>query len=298
MNNVWEIKSDFCDYFYYSYLITEVPYMLPNLIVIGAMKSGTSSLHAYLNLHPQISMSRPKELKFFTENNWSKGVKWYESYFTDEAKIVGESSPQYTMCHFFGGVPERMYSLLPDVKLIYILRDPINRIISQYVHQVHKGREERCISDALMNLENHGYVLCSKYYMQLEKYLEHFPASNILILTFENLISHRRQTLQKVFRFLDIDETFYSEGFSNALNKSSVKRRTTKIGSLLSKMPGKKTIKSILPFSSRFTSMLFKRQIEKPMLNEKLRQELIDILKDDIDLLRKYTGSDFADWCL
>ena len=115
---------------------------LPNLIIIGAQKCGTTSLHYYLNLHPQILMSREKELNFFiTERNWSKGVDWYRSQFVEKAEIYGESSPNYTDYIRFGGVPERMYSVVPDARLIYILRDPIERIVSHYVHLCDMGLE-------------------------------------------------------------------------------------------------------------------------------------------------------------
>jgi hypothetical protein len=102
-------------------------------------------------------MSSTKELDFFVlEKNWSKGIKWYESNFTstDETKILGESSPNYTKCHVFGGVPKRMYSVLPEARLIYILRDPIERIVSHYMHSYHRRRENRNISEALTDLKH------------------------------------------------------------------------------------------------------------------------------------------------
>lgn len=276
--------------------------MLPNLVIIGAMKSGTTSLHSYLDLHPQISMSHTKELDFFVfEKNWSKGIKWYESHFTDETKILGESSPNYTKCHVFSGVPERMHSVLPEAKLIYILRDPIDRIVSHYVHGLRAGREDRNISQAVIYLTNNHYVLCSKYYMQLEQYLNYFEKSNILVITLEDLNKHRQQTLQKVFLFLNVDDSFYSQGFSDILYKSSDKRRVNQIGLLWSKVPGKDIIKSLLPFPSHFAGVFYSlshSQVNKPILDERLKQALIDHLKDDIDCLRKYTGSDFTDWCL
>src|ERR1700694_4198191 len=91
--------------------------MLPNLIVIGGAKCGTSSLHYYLRLHPEIFMSRQKELNFFIEEmNWSEGLHWYEAQFQNGAQyaIRGESSPQYTRYPIFRGVPERMHQVIPQ----------------------------------------------------------------------------------------------------------------------------------------------------------------------------------------
>ncbi len=271
--------------------------MLPNLIVIGAMKGGTSSLHNYLDLHPQIAMSRPKELDFFVlEKNWPKGVEWYESHFTDGARICGESSPNYTKCHFFAGVPGRVHAIVPEAKLIYVLRDPIERIISHYVHNIAARWDDRRFPDAVR--ENIDYVSCSKYYMQLERYLDYFPKRNILIIASEDLHRRRQQTLQGVFRFLGVDDAFYTEGFSKILHESSAKRRRTKVGSLLLRLPGRKAIRSLLPFSSQFANVLSKREIKRPVLSAELRQELIDALRDDVALLKEHTGGDFEHWCL
>lgn len=276
--------------------------MLPNLITIGATKSGTTSLHDYLDLHPQISMSEIKELDFFIlEKNWPKGIEWYESNFafTGETKIVGESSPNYSACHMFSGVPERMYSVLPDVKLIYILRDPVDRIVSHYAHNYRRRIEHRAIFEVLTGLENNPYVLWSKYYKQLEQYLVYFSQSAILILTLDELSQHRHRTLQKVFRFLGVDDSFYSQEFSRISYSSSSKRRTNRVGTLLSRIPGENKFKSLLPIPlARAYRAISSSSVTKPVLDPELKQALIDVLKDDINRLREYTGNDFEAWCL
>jgi len=275
--------------------------MLPNLIIIGAMKGGTTSLHSYLDLHPQISMSQVKELNFFIADkpNWSKGVQWYESNFAGDAKIRGESSPNYTMCHLFRGVPERMYSVVPEARLIYIVRDPVDRIASHYVHECYKGREKQSISKALTDLEYNHYVLCSKYYMQLGQYLNCFPPSSILIMTLEDLYRDRHRTLQTVFRFLEVDDAFCHQGFSEVLYKSDDKKRKSLVGEFASRVPGRRLVKSLLP--SRLVRAYYAlsfRKVKKPTLDERLRQQLTDHLQDDVNSLRRYTGSSFEDWSL
>ena len=276
--------------------------MRPNLVIIGATKSGTSSLHNYLSLHPQISMSSTKELDYFIlEKNWSKGIEWYKSCFTfnTETKILGESSPNYTACHMFDGVPEKMHSTLPDAKLIYILRDPIDRIVSHYVHNYRRRVENKTIIQVLTDLENNPYVLWSKYHFQLKRYLDYYSRSNILILTLDDLSKQRQQTLKKVFRFLNVDDSFHHQGFSNILYTSRGKRRASRVGVLLSKIPGENRIKSLLPpYLASIYRSLSSSQVTKPLLNPELKQALIDVLKDDIDRLREYTGNDFEAWRL
>lgn len=278
--------------------------MLPNLIVIGAARSGTTSLHSYLDLHPEISMSSTKELDFFVlEKNWPKGIEWYKSNFTptDETKVLGESSPSYTMCHVFSGVPQRMHRFLPEARLIYILRDPIDRIVSHYMYNYRRRREARKLSEALTDLEINYYVLCSKYYTQLEQYLSYFPQPNIHVITLENLFSNCQKTMQEAFQFLGVDNSFYSQDFSNTLHRSSDKRRINQMGLLWSRVPGKHIIKSLLPFpsySARVYRSLSYSKVKKPTLTKKLKQELIDYLQDDINRLRRHVSNNFERWCL
>ncbi|MBW1859792.1 MAG: sulfotransferase domain-containing protein, partial [Deltaproteobacteria bacterium] len=121
---------------------------------IGALKCGTTSLHYYLGLHPEISMSREKELYFFVkECNWYKGVDWYKSHFSGQSRIYGECTPIYTAYPVYRGVAERMHGVVPGAKLIYVVRDPIDRLVSHYVHACEMGREDRGIEGALSILE-------------------------------------------------------------------------------------------------------------------------------------------------
>ena len=277
---------------------------LPGLIIIGAMKCATTSLHYYLNLHPEISMSKEKELDFFSiKRNWDKGIEWYKSHFVGQAKVHGESSPNYTVYPRLKGVPERMYSVIPDAKLIYILRDPIDRIISQYVHNYSEGRDNRSLEDALRHLgDTNTYIVRSKYFMQLQQYLNYFPASNIWIMTTDDLHAQRQKTLQKVFRFLNVEETFFSRQFHTVRHKSEAKGRWNRIGLFL-KLLSEKHMTGVFSTDTRIKigrvlRLPFSTRIERPVLDETLRGALIDFLREDMNRLREHTGRDFESWCV
>jgi hypothetical protein len=149
--------------------------MLPTFIVIGAMKSGTTSLYYYLSEHPEIGMSSQKETDFFiAENNYERGLTWYESLFDGSSKARGEASPNYTKGHLFPGVPARMSDVVPEAKLIYLARDPIERLVSHYAGSRAAGREDRALPEALADLDDCNYVQTSRYHRQREPYLAHY----------------------------------------------------------------------------------------------------------------------------
>lgn len=279
--------------------------MLPNLIVIGAMKCGTSSLYHYLTLHPDVFMSTPKELDFFIKTmNWNKGIKWYESHFRENGKaskikIYGEASTNYSKHPTFIGVPSRMYSLLPDVKLIYLIRNPIDRIVSHYIHNYYDELEDRSFSEILSNFDNNHYINCSKYYMQLEQYLNYYPKKNILVIATEELNKFPQDTMKRLFNFLNIDASFYSQKFTKVIHKTAEKGRRNAIGRLISKIPIRKLLASFLP---QFFQTIYRKvalsQIDRPILDNNTRKKLVEYLKDDIDQLKNYTGNDFRYWDL
>ncbi len=281
---------------------------LPNLIIIGAQKSGTTSLYKYLNFHPEIQMSWEKELNFFIDSKgwgatWHKGTDWYKSNFSSNARIRGEGSPNYTTYPHNKGIPERMHSVVPEAKLIYVLRDPVERIISNFVQNCDQGREMRTLPDALKEISDDNlYIARSKYYMQLKQFLDYFSESQILIITQDELYGDRLATLKKVFGFLGVDDSFQSESFNAIYHSSSLKRQRNRAGIFLSRTPLQKAIERLPQYlrwkAERIVYYPFSRKIERPELDDKLKSDIVEYLSDDVNRLRELTGQKFENWCL
>lgn len=199
---------------------------LPNFLVIGCTRGGTTSLHRYLGSHPQIFVSATKELRFFNESrNWKRGLSWYMSRFegAGDAIAIGESSPLYSAYPIEKGVPERIAATLPDVRFIYLIRDPVARIKSHYLQDLLTGREGRPIDEAV--LRRSDYIHRSLYGMQLERYLLSFPRESILVIRSELLRTDRAIALHRIFSFLGVDPEWTSPVFENQENTTAEKRR-------------------------------------------------------------------------
>ena len=197
---------------------------LPNLIVIGGLKCGTTSLHHYLNLHPEIGMSRPKELNFFVEEmNWQLGADWYRAHFPGRVPVRGETSPHYTNRPRFEGVAERMSETLgAGARLIYMVRHPLDRLLSHYLHNVGGGYEEREL-EAAVSQSGSAYVQRGLYAYQLEPYLDAFGLDRILVLSREELGSDRDGAVRRVFDFCGVEPGFTSPEFDREWETGSGK---------------------------------------------------------------------------
>jgi hypothetical protein len=190
------------------------------------MKGGTTSLHRYLDTHPQIFMSRKKELEFFNGRNWAKGVRWYAGHF-EEARdhaAIGETSPGYTDYPMQPDAPERIASVIPEIRLIYLIRDPVARIRSHYLTALVGGYEALPFDDAI--LRHPRYLNLSLYGMQLERYVRLFPADRILVLRTEDLRSRRQFVMRQVFDFLEVDGDWTSPLFDVESNTTDERRAT------------------------------------------------------------------------
>ena len=185
---------------------------LPDFLVIGAAKSGTTTLYHYLRRHPGIFMSPVKEPCFFDpEVGGPRGVAWYRSLFAEARadQLCGEASTNYTRWPQVPGVAERIAALLPRVKLVYLMRHPVERAYAHYVHrytkEVYPGRpfsqsfEEFVESDPMC-------VDGSDYMLQIEQYLRHFPRESFCFLLLEELRADPASALRKIHRFLGVDE--------------------------------------------------------------------------------------------
>jgi hypothetical protein len=276
---------------------------LPNLIVIGGLKCGTTSLHHYLNLHPEISMSRPKELNFFVaELNWELGTDWYASHFDRSAPVRGESSPHYTNLPRFQGVAERMVSVIPEARVVYMVRDPIDRMLSHYLHNVGGGYEHRGLSEALGDATS-SYVDRSRYAMQAEPYLSAFGAERVAIVSREELKDEREATMRGLFELCGVDPGFRSEQFEREWETGSGKSSGGfRIMDRAVRLPGLRALDrnfDRLPESVRW---LVERVVHdpdsgaapKPDLPAELRARLEALLRDDVERLEEIAGRSFG----
>jgi hypothetical protein len=285
-------------------MLHTVDQMLPNLLVIGAMKAGTTSLHYYLSQHPQIFMSEDKEPTFFTvEKNWHRGVSWYSSLFQTDKPVRGESSPDYTKFPAIDRVPERIHSVVPDTRLVYLVREPIERIVSHYIDAYSFGRVHKTIGRELANFQTHHFVNCSRYYMQLEQYLEYFEADRILVITSEELRDMREATMRSVFEFLGVDASFSSPEFGRILYTAEEMRRSTRLSYVLLGAADKVRRSPLRPYLSpklmapiRALNTRAARPIPRPELDASLHRELVDYLRPDVDRLRALTKNPLSDW--
>jgi len=273
--------------------------VLPNLIVIGAQKCGTSGLHYYLSLHPEVSMSNPKELNFFIEErNFPRGLEWYSRHFDPSAKCRGEASPNYTAYPQHLGVPERIASIVPDARLVYIVRDPIERIAAHWVHNYAKRREKGDLRATLLH-PNTSYVSRSKYFMQLQRFLVHFPEEQILVLDQADLRDQRMPTLRRLFEFVGVDPTFEHPKFEQVRHSTSRKKRATRLGMRVQKA-SRSALGARVPrraWLALDVALPLSKPISKPDgVAEALGPDVLEVLGEDADRLRAQTGRDFAGW--
>ena len=277
----------------------------PNLIIIGGLKCGTTSIHHYLGLHPQIQMSKPKELNFFVDElNWDLGLDWYASRFDDRFEVRGESSPHYTNLPRFEGVAERIREHCPDARLIYMVRDPIKRILSHWVHGKGAGYETGEIDEVLSRPDT-AYIHRSMYWMQLQPYLAKFDRGQIEVIAQEELQGEREETMRKAFAFAGVDPDFTSEQFDREWEKSSAKEGDRyQLMERLIKLPGFRSIDrnfDRLPESMRWVVEKIVHDPEKPAAPKpELDGRLLDTLRgrfrEDVAGLQQFAGREFTGW--
>ncbi len=274
--------------------------MLPTFLVIGAMKAGTTSLWHHLRAHPQIFTPAEKELAYFiAEKNWGRGQNWYLDQFAGagDATAIGEASPEYTLAHAYPGVPGRIADLIPDAKLIYLLRDPMKRLRSHYLERLRAGSESRSPERALR--EHPGYVRASQYAWQLEHYLSHFPREQILLITTEGLRGSYVETMRSVYSFLDVDPGWTPPEVSSRTNTTGeVYLRKESIEKIrdnrLYRAAARLTPAPLRRLHFRVTTKtLTTSTLELPAeLEERIRAQI----RPDIMKLRAYMGPGFDGW--
>jgi hypothetical protein len=184
---------------------------LPNFIVIGAMKSGSTTLFTYLARHPQLFMCTPKEPQFFSRRHvWERGFDWYRGLFASARpeQLLGEASTCYSRWPHFGDVPRRLHAHVPDARLIYQMRHPVERAYSHYGHlmQIREAAGEPILSfDEALEVYPE-IVDASLYLIQIERFLPYYPRERFLFMTLDAYTDDPARELTRVQRFLQVDE--------------------------------------------------------------------------------------------
>jgi hypothetical protein len=216
-------------------LSDEATLVLPTFFVIGATKAGTTSLSNYLSSHPEIHMSPIKEPDFFVEpgdgfatlRDRIPRIDKYEALFSTSLAVRGEASTSYSHYPARGAVPERISLRIPDAKIIYLVRDPIDRLVSHYRHQVALDGERRPLEIAVADLTDpfNVFVCASRYGTQLQRYLRVFPPEHILVIDQADLRENREETLAEIFEFLAVDKCHKSPVFEEEFGSSQQRRQ-------------------------------------------------------------------------
>lgn len=194
---------------------------MPNFIIVGAMRSGTTSMARWLGEHPDVFMAPNKEVHYF-DRKYDRGRSWYASHFANASveSAVGEATPNYL---YNEAALERIAHDLPTASVIILLRDPITRAFSHYHHRLSRGEEDLSFDDAieaeqerLMSPDesiraHYSYVDRGRYLNQVKRVLQLFSREDVLIQLFENLRDHPASTFAATARFLNVDATIVPE---------------------------------------------------------------------------------------
>lgn len=266
--------------------------MLPNFLIVGPPKSGTTSLQFYLNKHPEVYTTG--EAHFFNAN-YEKGIEWYEKFFEkhNNEKAIGEKTPGY---FFDEKTPERIKKELVDVKLLFIFRDPIKRAYSQYWHNVRHAYENAKTFEEAFEKElkdkadsNSKYLEISKYIVHIKRWNKYFPKSKMFFLTMESL---DQEVLKDVLGFLEVDKDF-DFGELKKYNIGGATRSKS-----LAKVSQNEIIKKIPYMSEVIKRGVNMKRGKAPEINPITRKRLNKYFEPFNKELEEFTTLDLGKWCM
>lgn len=286
----------------------------PNLFIIGAMKSGTTYLHDLLSAHPDIYMSKVKEpcffvksqeLKKFAPSMWNMGIsendeKYYKLFENiDNEKIIGESSTLYTKYPTLSGIPERISNFNPDSKFIYVMRDPVERTLSHFWHNV---RVESKMVDVYEGvISDPHYINVSNYASQINEYFKYFNKDQFFFCTFEDLVESPNLMLSRLFDWLDVDSTYEVPDIDQPKNVTPEDFYVSRHGIFPYRIRNIKLIRKlidIIPYSFRQTlSKPNKDSVDKKTVEiGRIVEYLKPIQREQTEELKNLIGTDFPQW--
>lgn len=285
----------------------------PNLFIIGASKCGTTSLWHMLKQHPDVFLSTPKEPLFFSFNNYQVNLDWYEKLFNKvkTEKFIGEASPIYSETTLIPELPQRIHDYNSEAKIIYIVREPIDRLKSVWRQTLSTGHWQKPVYKKYCDIEvpimpkdfikavygYPSYIEATKYWTNLNNYRKFFNDKNILLLFFEDLKTNPQNFYSKVCTFLNIEPNIDATIFEK---KNDSKGKTME-RIFFAQLKQNKIVKYISePFlkKNKLNLSFFRKTIPYEVkLNDKQKDEILATLKKETTNILKYgeKPSDFWD---
>ena len=269
---------------------------LSNFLIVGAMKAGTSSFSSHLSQHPEIFMA-PKELHYFnSEGNYTKGPEYYRGKFSSQVsfKAIGEKTPSYS---YHPKAAQRIHELLPNVKLIWLFRDPVYRAYSHYNFFVQRGMEKSSFKKALIrekagqnNRHVMNYLDRSVYIKQVNHYLRFFTLRQMLFVKYEDYIQDPQKELSRTCQFLGVTGDFQ---FVAQIRKNATRMPKNRSLQFYLKNLKKRGFRKILKILIKLNT---NRSPGYPNLDSSIRNELKTYFVPFNMKLQKITGLDLLDW--
>jgi hypothetical protein len=281
--------------------------VLPSFLIIGAMKAGTTSLHSYLRAHPQVFMPETKELDYFIDSlNWAKGQSWYERQFEGAAEAgavaVGEASPHYASGQWAEVASGHIADVLPNARLVYVIREPFARIASHYRHAIAEYGWEGSLDELIV--ERHVELVgTSKYAKQIDRYLGHFDREQLCVITAEDLHTDRVATLARIHAHLGVDADFVPADVTEEANRGADHRVQGGAVRSLRDNAAYRAVRRAVPagvrnLAWRAATRPVPADAERAELSPSVRAAVLDELRPDLERLRVHLGPDFHCWGL
>jgi hypothetical protein len=268
---------------------------LPSFLIIGAMKSATSTIYDQLSQQPGIFLPALKEPNFFSnDEQYARGVAWYEGLFSGahNGDILGEASTHYTKLPTYPNTLSRMRGCLKQPRLIYVMRHPVDRAISQYIHQWSEGEISCDINEAVARYpELTDYSLYSK---QLTPYVEAYGKEAILPVFFDRLRAAPQSELERIARFIGYKgAVVWKDDFSHS-NVSSERVRKFPLYNVFVDNPFASAVRRMLvPKAARTKIRAMLSMRKRPQLSEVARCRLENIYNQDLAVLGDWLGVSF-----
>ena len=274
--------------------------MLPNFLVIGAPKCGTTSICHLLGGHPQVFISEVKEPHYFGRNDPVKTLSWYGNHFkgADGKIAIGEGSTSYTHPHIIQQAAMGIFKLIPQCRLIYITRNPIKRLESDWKMREREGWAEGTLNEAVKHQET--LVGHSMYWRNISVYRELFSDSQILILFLEDFSQNPMRELKRCFKYLAVDTSISISYADKPLNEAAQYRKDGLLAKYARQTPFFNLLKKVTPFwmFSAAKYMLTHKSTLTAKWDPEVKKEVIEKLKDDSDKFLDYCGKPHNFWDL